>query len=292
MFKTILISMICVGCAFAQNTTIAKGGAVQFSDSVGPVPAEPHNAFYFRVADSMAPVTGAPYSAQSTTERVQVLADGNRIEQTTSANIARDSLGRVRNEMVLGGLPLANGDTPHLVTISDPVTGSHYTLDQNLKIAFKMPALKGPPLGPNVKGGMTINAVSVNGPGMMTVASGPNVKGMMAAAQGQASTTDLGTQTIEGVAAQGTRTTRTIPAGAMGNQSPIVITTENWYSPDLKVLVMSKSSDPRIGDTTYKLTNIQRGEPSPTLFEVPADYTVKEGPEGDQVFVKGPGPKQ
>jgi hypothetical protein len=91
--------------------------------------------------------------------------------------------------------------------------------------------------------------------------------------------TDLGAQTVEGVPARGTRITRTIEAGQMGNALPIVITTETWFSPDLKVLVSSKSSDPRIGDTIYKLTNIQRAEPDPALFQVPADYTVHDQPE-------------
>jgi hypothetical protein len=90
--------------------------------------------------------------------------------------------------------------------------------------------------------------------------------------------TDLGTQTIEGVPAQGTRVTRTIPAGQFGNEQPMVITTETWYSPDLKVLVMSKSNDPRMGDTTYTLTNIQRSEPAASLFQVPDDYTVRDAP--------------
>ena len=88
--------------------------------------------------------------------------------------------------------------------------------------------------------------------------------------------TDLGTQNIEGVAAQGTRVTRTIPAGTIGNDLPIVITTETWYSPELKVLVMSKTNDPRMGETTYKLTDIQRAEPAASLFQVPDDYTVSK----------------
>jgi len=83
---------------------------------------------------------------------------------------------------------------------------------------------------------------------------------------------------MERVLVQGTRITHTIPAGSIGNEQPIVITSETWFSPDLKVLVMSKSNDPRMGETTYKLTNIQRSEPSAALFQVPADYTIKEGP--------------
>ena len=85
---------------------------------------------------------------------------------------------------------------------------------------------------------------------------------------------DLGQQFMEGVTVEGTRTTMTIPAGHIGNELPIKIVSERWFSPDLKVLVMSRQSDPRFGETTYRLTNITRGEPAPELFEVPADYQV------------------
>ena len=87
----------------------------------------------------------------------------------------------------------------------------------------------------------------------------------------------LGKQTIEGVEAEGTRTTVTIPAGAIGNERAIQITSERWYSPELQLVVMTRHSDPRFGETTYRLTNISRAEPDRTLFEVPAGYTVKDG---------------
>lgn len=86
---------------------------------------------------------------------------------------------------------------------------------------------------------------------------------------------DLGQQVIEGVQARGTRTTSVIPAGAIGNELPITMTSEEWTSVDLKVLVMTKHVDPRSGETTYRLTGITRGEPSPSLFEPPAGVTVK-----------------
>jgi hypothetical protein len=78
--------------------------------------------------------------------------------------------------------------------------------------------------------------------------------------------------------AEGTRITTTIPAGDIGNEQPIQIVDERWYSPELQVVVMTRHSDPRFGETTYRLTNIQRGEPSASLFQVPSDYTVKEVP--------------
>jgi TonB family protein len=87
----------------------------------------------------------------------------------------------------------------------------------------------------------------------------------------------LGRQTIEGVEAEGTRTTVTIPAGAIGNERAIQITSERWYSPELQLVVMTRHNDPRFGETTYRLTNINRAEPDRTLFEVPAGYTVREG---------------
>ena len=89
-------------------------------------------------------------------------------------------------------------------------------------------------------------------------------------------TESLGTQNIEGVTAEGTRTTFTIPAGDIGNELPINIVTETWFSPELQVVVMRKHSDPQRGETTYRLTNINRSEPARSLFEVPADYTMKE----------------
>src|SRR5207249_9818645 len=95
-------------------------------------------------------------------------------------------------------------------------------------------------------------------------------KGMTAATSNDLKTESLGTQTINSVTAQGTRYTRTIPAGQIGNEQPIIIVSERWYSPDLQIVVMSKRSDPRFGETTYQLTNLQRSEPAASLFQVPA----------------------
>jgi len=87
----------------------------------------------------------------------------------------------------------------------------------------------------------------------------------------------LGTTQMEGVVAQGTRTTTTIPAGQIGNQRPINVVYERWYSPDLQMTVMTKLNDPRTGETVYKLTNIVRVEQPRSLFEVPSDYTMTGG---------------
>jgi hypothetical protein len=100
------------------------------------------------------------------------------------------------------------------------------------------------------------------------------VEAMSAARAEKPVVESLGTQFMEGVVVEGTRTTVTIPAGQIGNELPIHIVSERWHSPELKALVMSRQADPRFGETTYRLTNIARAEPSPQLFEIPADFTV------------------
>ncbi|MGB8474054.1 MAG: hypothetical protein WCE61_08230, partial [Candidatus Acidiferrum sp.] len=90
----------------------------------------------------------------------------------------------------------------------------------------------------------------------------------------------LGTQTIDGVVAEGTRLTHIIPAGQIGNDKPLQVVSERWYSPDLQIVLKSTRTDPRFGTTTYTVTSIQRTEPAATLFTVPADYTVQTGRRG------------
>ncbi|HXX71366.1 MAG TPA: hypothetical protein VEI55_03675 [Candidatus Acidoferrum sp.] len=209
-------------------------------------------------------VTGAPFSAGFSTETKQVLADGNQILRSSAGTVARDSQGRTRRDMTLPGIGLLAGSNqapPHVVMINDPVAGSQYVLEVDQKVARKMQMRHGGKYGPDQTG---------NAPEFT----------VRAADQSHVTTASLGTQTINGVLAEGTRTTRIIPAGAIGNTNPIVITVERWYSADLQTVVMMKRSDPRMGETTFQLTNIQRQEPDPSLFQVPADYTVKQGRGG------------
>lgn len=95
----------------------------------------------------------------------------------------------------------------------------------------------------------------------------------------ETTTEDLGSQTMEGVPAIGTRTTRTIPMGQIGNDAPIKIVTEVWTSPDLKTVIYSKRTDPRMGEQTFELKNVLQGEPDPSLFVVPAGFTITDGPQ-------------
>lgn len=204
-------------------------------------------------------VTGAPFTATFSSKTTQVLADGNQINRNTTGTIARDSQGRTRREMTLpaiGRFAASGQSTPlHAIFINDVVAGTQYVLQPDQKIARQT---QRPRWNRGARGKPEGNAaVTRNRPGVTT--------------------TSLGTETINGVLAEGTRTTRTIAAGAIGNEKPIAITTERWYSSELQTYVLIKRSDPYVGQSEFQLTNIQRQEPDASLFHVPADYTVQPG---------------
>ena len=243
-------------------------------------------------------VKGAPYSAQAVTESVQALADGNRIVHKTTAQVYRDSEGRTRRDQTLGSIgPYSTaGDPPQTAFINDPVAGVNYILDPRNKTARKLARLEWrvigdkesagqslPPPPPAPAAGQDERALkeAVERGFVLTTPAppgGPEVQFYMQSSKDEAKTEKLEPRTIEGVQAQGSRTTVTIPAGEQGNELPIQIVSERWYSPELQVVLMTTHSDPRFGQTTYRLTNVQRAEPASTLFQVPSDYTVKEGP--------------
>lgn len=268
-------------------------------------------------------VAGAPYSAEAVTEMTQTLADGNRIVRTVSASVARDSEGRTRREQVLAAFgPWMPDKQPKSVVISDPVAGVSYMLDEEQKVAVKMPAAMSfkiagaageqmafvaadkvehgvektvhykverkegaappppPPPPPGVVGeaAVTVSAVGHGAGEIGAVSIVTNaIEGHAGLPPGHTSEQkSLGTQTIEGVEATGTQSVMTIPAGAIGNEQPIKIVSEQWYSPALQVVVLSKRSDPRTGEMVYRLTQLDRSEPAAALFQVPSDYTVKD----------------
>lgn len=225
------------------------------------------------VAAEMGPggraIKGSPYSATAVTEVVQTLADGNKIRRETTGAVYRDSEGRTRNEtQVAGAGPLAPAGLPQLITINDPVAGVNYVLNPDEKTATKMTAMQVVARrAPGGGGGAPARAAR----------SGDTVVHARGQNPEQVKTEQLGTKAFDGVQAEGTRTTLIIPAGLIGNERPIEVVSERWISPQLQGIVMTTHSDPRMGTNTYRLTNINLGEPDHSLFEVPAGYRIVEG---------------
>jgi hypothetical protein len=231
-------------------------------------------------------VKGAPYSAEVITESIQTLSDGNRIVHRTSEKVYRDSEGRVRREETKG--------SEVTVTITDPVSGKSYTLNPANRTGRQTAML---PLW-NFRFGSAgfladpylwaFGRATGDGRGSITGTFGAETKGTKSptfiVGSGKApaprpagadySEEHLPNRTIEGVVASGVRRTTTIPQGAIGNEQPIKIVSEEWTSPELQVLVLTETSDPRTGRSTYKLTNISRSNPDPSLFKAPLDYTM------------------
>jgi hypothetical protein len=294
--KSVIVTRvsICIlavsACAFAQ-----QGQKVRISQDSdpGPVFANPGQVtikaggFGGAFGKPAAPVQGAPYSATIKNESVQTLADGNHIKQSSTGTVARDSLGRTRQDTMLPPIGnLSAADTPHIVFIHDSVAQKSYTLNLTDKTAHEMPPLPPPPPGGPGPGGPDMFFVQAGNGAIargqlpdtpMQVIAGRKIE--KKAAKGEITTEDLGSQTMEGVFVTGERTTRTIPAGQVGNEKPISIVTEVWTSPDLKTIVYSKRSDPRMGEQIFQLTNISRNEPDASLFTVPNDFKVMEGPK-------------
>ena len=234
-----------------------------------------HDIFFFNgpemgVHQNLKPVLNAPYQAEAETKTTQHLADGNVIEKDHTSKMARDKQGRTWTEETIdhmGPWSSQNDGPKTLIFIFDPVAGYSYTLHPDTKTAERraMPNSR--------KGVRRINPIPMGPGGPM---EGRPFPPDSAGTKPDMKVENLGTQQVNGVAAQGKRVTHTLPANAIGNTLPIVDTNESWFSPDLQVVVESKRSDPRFGDTTFDLKNIQKGDPPASLFQVPGDYAVTD----------------
>ena len=262
--------------SFAQTSSSINNGPAGFSGTASfpdPMPM------------SVRSVVNAPYSAEQVMEQVQTLSDGTHITRKGALRkMYRDSLGRTRTERpAFGGVGLAGRvlESPTIVEITDPVAKVKYTLDTVNRVAHRQQI----PASPNqvartVARTGTIGGIGSGGgaavagnvvPSAKVMVPPPLPNGMVRPTTVQ---DKLGTQTIEGVLAEGTRITSTYEANTEGNDRPIVVVTENWMSPALKMMIMTRTSDPRTGDRTQKLTNITQGEPPADLFLPPSDYSV------------------
>ncbi len=223
-------------------------------------------------------VKGVPMSGEMIVTRDTTLADGNSIHTQNQTMIYRDSEGRVRREI---GFELNTPSTGvakrTMIVITDPVSGNRYMLNPENKTAHQMPLHPGKP-----GSGDATDAKMAPGPhgdGMH------DMPGPMAMNPKNVKTDQLGTKTINGLQATGTRMTHTIPAGEIGNANPIEVVTERWYSSDLQLPVLTTHSDPMMGTMTTKLVNINRGEPDASLFQVPSDYKLVTGKPGEPLYM-------
>ena len=258
MKKLILTSIFVFGFVLVAQPPAGGGrGHGGFGPGFGP-----ESRMMMAGPASRTPVTGAPYSAVQTRQFQQALSGGNQISRQEQVKVYRDSSGRVRTEATFTRPGSTTAQT--MISVFDPVGGYSYMLNPAKASAVRT-AL------PQANQAHTERA--------------PGNRSRTA----QVQTENLGTQTVNGVAATGTRTTEMIAAGAIGNAQPIQVVREVWVSVDLKVPVMIKSSDPRFGNTVMQLTNIVQSEPDAALFQVPANYTVTTRGEG---FGSGRGHRQ
>ena len=234
-------------------------------------------------------IKGQPFSADVIDEDDQLLADGNHIHRESHSKLFRDSEGRTRTETALGIGRTVDGEPFVHITIFDPVQHQMIILEPRQKqaVVHTMGVVTGigvtAPVRPGTPGSAT--APSASSAQQAPPDAAALLESLRKIRQAQENGTtpprvpsreDLGTSTLEGFAVTGTRISRTIPAGERGNDRPMITTTERWFSADLGLDLLSKTESPETGQHVHKLVNIHTGDPDPLLFQVPADYSVRE----------------
>jgi hypothetical protein len=222
--------------------------------------------FHEEIGDGQKVVTGAPMTAVIEVTHDSTLQDGNTIHTQNQSTVYRDSEGRVRREVPFEFMTPTTGSTKGtMIIITDPVAGARYVLNPQNKTAHSMPLHPPKPPAGAAEGESPVRA--------------PNA---------DVSTTDLGAKSILGLPSTGTRVTRTIPAGQIGNAKAIEVVTERWMSTDLQIPMSTTHSDPMMGTMSSQVTSVTRGEPAASLFQVPSDYKVVNGKPGDMMYMTKP----
>ena len=199
-------------------------------------------------------IKNSPFSAEAASETARTLPDGNKIKTAEKQLLFRDRQGRTRRESEYN----FGNTTRKTIQITDPVAGFDYYINPVKKIVIRTPII-------NFTGSVNSAAIS----------TGYSTKGE-----------SLGTKIIDGIETIGRRSVTTVAPGTIGNEKPIESISETWFSPELRVIILSKRTDPQMGDYTFQLKNIKREEPAPTLFEIPADYKIIEGGDiSDRNFI-------
>jgi hypothetical protein len=243
---------------------ILAGAAAVWAQAPGGWVASPETGSVIRhlaIEGQTGPVTGRPLQATEVRHGEQVLSDGTKIESSSSSRFYRDGQGRMRTESSVR------------VEIYDPVAGFIYDLDPQHKTYTKS-STKADSVMIAVAGGTSRVSQTSGTPRRDRPSHVDLAIPYQSERQVQTEREDLPPQTINGIAARGSRITSTVPAGAVGNDREFKIVSERWYSDDLQVLLKTVNSDPRFGTNTYELTNIVQAPPDPALFQIPADYSA------------------
>jgi hypothetical protein len=246
-----------ITAAWAQNSPAPSGPQVLVLNGLQSNTSETGGFIYHEVMRGGEFVKGAPYTATAVTETTQVLGDGNRIVNKSVALLARDSEGRTRREETVSNLGPLHTSASRLAFITDPVAKTEYVLDLDNHTArvHQLSAVK-------VLTSEQKEALFQRAPGQ------PLRSTSVAEVKQQA----LPDERIDGITCERILQTETIPAGSIGNERTIVVTSQTCASPELHLLLMRKRNDPRYGTTDYQLTGIQKSEPDASLFKVPSDF--------------------
>jgi len=252
-----LFLLLTIALASAQNSPVANGPQVLVLSGLQSSTGGTAGFIYHEVMRGGEFVKGAPYTATAVTETTQVLADGNRIVNKSVALLARDSEGRTRREETVSNLGPLHTSAARLAFITDPVAKTEYVLDLDNHTAqvHQLSAVK----------------VLTSEPrqALFQGISGNPLRSTSVADVKQQALPD---ENIDGITCERILQTETIPAGSIGNERMIVVTSQTCASPELHLLLMRKRNDPRYGTTNYQLTGIQRSEPDASLFKVPSDF--------------------
>jgi len=252
-----LVRLLCGAVFLAPD---AAGQKIGLSDA-----AADYAKLDFRV------IKNAPYTAVAVVETLQTLADGSHIRQRSEMKLARDAEGRTRREQTLDSIgPWKVGPKgPHLIFLYDPIAQVSYVIDMDKKVAQETST------GPGAGATQKIPPDQAPPPDPAAVAA--KLRALQAQNAGK-TIERLPNQLIEGINAEGTRTIQQLPPNTVGNDRPLTIQTEVWYSTELQIVLMSKRQDPRLGETTYRLTNIRRTSPPASLFSVPKGIRIIQQP--------------
>lgn len=267
--RTILILTINLSFAIAVAAQSVSPTATAGTPNRGaPRPGVTCGMTVRPMPSAMAAVRGAPYSLVRESSQIQTLADGTHITYfANSEKRFRDSQGRTRTEAPLCP-KMADDPNGVLIQIHDPVSGFAYILDLQNHVAYKY-ALR------------VLGALSASGSAATASPALPQVRTEHPGSSipSKETTEPLPSKTVDGVTVDGTRTTTVIPEGAEGNDRPITVVREIWLSPYLNLPLFAKVSDPRSGESTSRITNVDTSEPSPLLFQPPVDYKVVDATE-------------